>query len=322
MCQRPPVERTWRRWRGPGRRLAGAALAVYRAAVRAVSLGSWRLDRAVLAGSIGADVVEAVEEVGAFGDGDAGAAVLDGEADPAAVGTDLDADLAVRAGVPAGVVDQHPGQPVDPLRGRAYQHGVVRGLGADRGADGAEPVRAGLGQRAQVDRLLAGRRRPGVEPGQPEHVVHQAPQPLALTLDPGQCVAVLAGLARGGQGHVGLGPDHAQRGAQLVRGVGGELELAAPRLLDRGQRAQADHEQAAEHRQQQERPGDDLAVQQQALGVLVAGHALARDQPAVAVPGQLEPERAERGERRRRTRTRRAGSARMAGARARPGCVR
>ena len=77
-------------------------------------------------------------------------------------------------------------EPVDPLRRRADQHGAIRGLRADRGADGTEPVGAGLGQGGQVDRLAAGRRRLGVEPGQPEHVLHQLPQPLALALDPAQ----------------------------------------------------------------------------------------------------------------------------------------
>jgi hypothetical protein len=208
--------------------------------------------------------VEPVEQLRPFGFTDAGPAVLHGQADPAALGADLDPDRAVRARVPAGVVDQHPGQPVDPLRRRADQHGAVRGLRADRGADGTEPVGTGLGERGQVDRLAAGRRGLGVEPGQPQHVLHQLAQPLALALDPAQRVAVLGGLPRGGQGHVGLRPDHAERGAQLVRGVGGELELAAARLLDRGQRAQAHEQQAPEHGEQQERPGDDLDVQHQA----------------------------------------------------------
>jgi hypothetical protein len=240
--------------------------------------------------------VEPVEQPRPVRLGDAGAAVLDGQADPVALGADEYPDLSVGARVPAGVVDQDAGQPVDPLRRRADQHRAVRGLGADRGADGAEPVRAHLRQRGQVDGLVAGRRRPGVEPGQPEHVVNQLAQSPALALDPAQRVAVLGRLPRGGQGHVGLRPDHAERGAELVRGVGGELELAAPRLLHRGERPQADHEQAGEHGEQQERAGHDLAVDQKLAGVRVAGHALARDQPASPVGGQLQPERAEGGE--------------------------
>ena len=256
------------------------------------------------AGAVLGDAVETVEQAGAFGLGDAGAAVLHGEADPVALGPDADPDLPAGARVAARVVHQHAGQPVDPLRWRADQRGPgadVRGDGwpdvrGDGGADGAEPVGAGLGQRDQVHRLVAGRRRPGVEPGQPQHVVDQLAQPAALALDAGQRVPVLGRLARAGQGHVGFGPDHAERRAQLVRGVGGELQLAAPRLLDRRQRPQAHHQRAEEHGQQQEGPGDDLGVQQQPLGVHVPGPALARDQPVAAVARQLEPERARLGE--------------------------
>ena len=172
--------------------------------------------------------VKPVEQPRPFGLGDAGAAVFDGEADTAAVGPEADPDHAVRAGVAAGVVHQHPGQLVDPFWRRADQRGPGGGFRGDRRADRAEPVRAGLRQRRQVDRLVAGWRRPGVEPGQPQHVVHQMPQPHALPLDADQGVPVPGGVARGAQRHVGLGADHAQRSTQLVRGVGGELDLAAP----------------------------------------------------------------------------------------------
>ncbi len=195
-------------------------------------------------------------------------------------------------GVPAGVVHQHARQPVDPLRRRADQGGPAAGVRGDLGPDGAEAVGAGLGQDGQVDRLVAGRRRPGVEPGQPQHVVDQLPQPAALGLDPAQRVAVLRGIPGAGQGHVGFGPDHAERRAQLVRGVGGELQLAAAGLLDRRQRAQPHDQCAEEHGQQQHRPGDELGVQQQPRGMRVAGPALARDQPVGPVAGQLEQERA------------------------------
>jgi hypothetical protein len=168
------------------------------------------------AGAVLGDAVEAVEQPGAFGLGDAGAAVLHGQADPVALGLDADPHLPVGARVTAGVVHQHAGQPVDPVRRRADQHGIGAGVRGDRGPDRAEPVGAGLGQRDQVHRLVARGRRPGVEPGQPQHVVDQLAQAAALALDAGQRVPVLGRLARAGQGHVGLGPDHAERGAQLV----------------------------------------------------------------------------------------------------------
>jgi len=63
---------------------------------------------------------------------------------------------------------------------------------------------------------------------------------------------------------------HEPPAGRPVAGAGGELELAAARLLHRRQGPQAHHERAAEHGQQEERSGDDLAVQQQPLGVRVA----------------------------------------------------
>ncbi len=73
-------------------------------------------------------------------------------------------------------------------------------------------------------------------------------------LDPDQRVTVIGRLTRAGQGQVGLGPDHAQRGAQLVRGIRGELQLAAPGLLHRGLGSQPDQQRAGEHGQQQTGP--------------------------------------------------------------------
>src|SRR5262249_43521376 len=51
--------------------------------------------------------VEPVEQLRPLGFTDTGPAVLHGQADPAALGADPDPDGAVRARVPAGVVDQH-----------------------------------------------------------------------------------------------------------------------------------------------------------------------------------------------------------------------
>jgi len=49
---------------------------------------------------------------------------------------------------------------------------------------------------------------------------------------------------------------------------------------------------AEEHSQQDERPREHLGVQEQTPGMRDPGQAPARDQPAGAVPGHLQPERA------------------------------
>ncbi len=86
--------------------------------------------------------------------------------------------------------------------------------------------------------------------------------------------------------------DHRQRGAQFVRGVRGELQLAAPGVLHRGQRAQPDDQRPGEHGQQQHRRHRHLAVLQHVGHVLLLGQALAGHQPACPVAGADQPERA------------------------------
>jgi hypothetical protein len=82
-----------------------------------------------------------------------------------------------------------------------------------------------------------------------------------------------------------------ERRPQFVRGVRRELKLPPARLLDRGQRPQADRERPGEHGQQQHRRGERLTGAQQRGQVLVALQALARDQPRAVDGTGGEPER-------------------------------
>jgi hypothetical protein len=132
----------------------------------------------------------------------------------------------------------------------------------------------------------------GVEPGQPQQVLDDLAQPLALTLNPAQRPLVLGRGARAGQRDVRHAADHAQRRPQLVRRVSGELQLPAAGLLDRAKGLEADGQRAEEHGHQQQRGRRDLAAQQDRLGMPVLGQALACDDPpASGAPGG-EPERA------------------------------
>ena len=163
---------------------------------------------------------------------------------PAALGADLDPDRAVRARVPAGVVDQDPGQPVDPLRRRADQHGAVRVSALTAG-----PTARNRSAQAWASVARSTGSLPGGGGWSRTWPATACPRPAGAAAGsrPGSGAAS-RGIRRPPAGadrrHVDLGPDHAERGTQLVRGVGGELELAAARLLDRGQRAQADDQQA------------------------------------------------------------------------------
>ncbi len=79
-----------------------------------------------------------------------------------------------------------------------------------------------------------------VEPGQQQQVIYQDGHPGRLRLDPSQGVRHFLGhRARVPQGQLGVAADRGQRGAQFVRGVGGEpaqpgfaRRAAAQRLLD------------------------------------------------------------------------------------------
>ena len=81
-----------------------------------------------------------------------------------------------------------------------------------------------------------------------------------------------------------------------MRGIRGELELAAPGLLHRGQRAEADDQRSGEHGQQQHRADQCLAAAQHVHRVLLLGQALPGHQPRAALAdlGQPEGARAQR----------------------------
>ena len=93
-----------------------------------------------------------------------------------------------------------------------------------------QPGQVGLGQ---VERGGA------VQPGQLEQFGHERAHPLRLLLDPAHRVRQLIGAERALPVQLGVAADGGQRGAQLVRGVGGELahlllraQPRAERLLD------------------------------------------------------------------------------------------
>ena len=174
-----------------------------------------------------------------------------------ALGRHRDVDGAALGRVLAGVVDEDADQAVDEL-GRGGDHDRRRGRvhperDAARLGDRGEPVR-GLGDEdPEVHRVRRPRRLGGVEPCQPEHVLEQAPHPLRLAVDAPEGVAIPAGVAllREREGRVRL--DHREWRAELVAGVGRELDLPATGRLDRRGDPAPDDDRADEHRAEQER---------------------------------------------------------------------
>ena len=196
---------------------------------------------------------EPLEQVGQQAGGDAGAVVGDRQNHPRrgrerapadrlrpgpglAVGqpvADPHGDQGAVRRVPSGVGEQVREHLVQPVLVAGGEHRVVREL-QDPPVAGAGGLSVAGGvdrQPAQVDRFRR-QRAPGVEPGEQQQVVDQDAHPLGFRQHPAERVRDrLAGVARVQQRELGVAADGGQRGAQLVRGVGGEP--AQPRLAGR-----------------------------------------------------------------------------------------
>ena len=121
-----------------------------------------------------------------------------------------------------------------------------------------EPIGRLRREDAEVDRLSVGQAPGRIEPGEPQEVVDEPVHPLALAVDPPERAPVPLGLPIPAQGERRLRLDDRQRRAQLVDGVGGELELAATGELDRGGDPPADGDGAEEDDHEEDRGDDHL----------------------------------------------------------------
>ena len=142
------------------------------------------------------------------------------------------------AGVRADVAEQVREHLADPC---LVHHGQAAAV--PRPAPGAPARPPGVGDRvprpAPTGRYRPGRGRSPVQPGQLEQFGHERAHPLRLLLDPAHGVRQLVRAQRALPVQLGVTADGGQRGAQLVRGVGGELahlllgaQARAERLLD------------------------------------------------------------------------------------------
>ena len=161
----------------------------------------------------------------------------------------------------------------------------VPGLG-----DRPEPIDRLAGHHRQVDRLDVGRPLRGVEPGQPEEVLEHPSHPLGLVVDTLERGPGPGHVALAGEGEARLGLDDRERRPQLVRRVGGEVELAAARCLDRRRDPPADPERAEEHRPEEERRDQQLRDDHVLAGLADRLERLADHDPVVADGLAGEPE--------------------------------
>ena len=143
-------------------------------------------------------------------------------------------DRAALGRVLAGVVEKDAEQAVEPL-GRRGDHDASPAWRATvevevaRLGDDAEPVDRLRREHAEVDRLGVRLACGGVEAGEPQQVLEQPAHPLRLRGRSARRRAIPRRVSLLREGEARLGLDHRQRRAQLVRGVGGELELALAR---------------------------------------------------------------------------------------------
>ncbi len=167
---------------------------------------------------------------------DAGAAVFDGQANGVPGGRHHHVDPPPRPGVSARIVDQYAAKPVDPTWRRFDQHVVItlaahRQRNAPGAGYGDKPLRTGVHERGEVNRLVVRSGGIGVEPGQEEQVLHDVAQAFALGADAADSGLIALAFSRRAQGQADLGLYDRERGPQFVGSVCGELELAPASLF-------------------------------------------------------------------------------------------
>ena len=160
------------------------------------------------------------------------------------------------------------------------------GLTDKRNAPGAgygdEPLRAGVDERGEVNRLVVRSGRIGVEPGQEEQVLHDVAEAFALRADAADSGLIALAFSRRAQRQADLGLYDRERGPQLVGSVRGELELAAASLFYGPRRHQPDGQGTQEHGYYKDGAGDQLSPVDDDLDVLGVRQALSTDQPGRA----------------------------------------
>ena len=133
--------------------------------------------------------MEPVEEPRPVNGGDTRPAVFHEQAYPVPNRRHLDVDFAAVTGVTARVVHENPSESVDPF-GRSVDPCMFvpttsdRDLYVPRVGDAREPVRTSLGDRGKVNGRVTRWRRLRVKTRQPQQVIDDVPEALALVSDP------------------------------------------------------------------------------------------------------------------------------------------
>ena len=98
-----------------------------------------------------------------------------------------------------------------------------------------------------------------VSPGQPEQVLNDPPQPIALSANPLEDFPILSRLSRSIEGKAYFCLDHRNGSAQFMRRIGGEFRLSSSDELGGRRRSQTDHGRSSEHDDSQNASEDELS---------------------------------------------------------------
>ncbi len=233
--------------------------------------------------------MEPVEEPFALRKRDPRTRILDRQENPITGCRHHDADLAALTCVPAGIVNENAYQAIDPF-GRSIdqcacclpnlfrRHGQ---LDSSRARNRFETVGAALGDRDDVYRLVSRRWGIGIKAREPQQVVDNAPEPVALAVNAFERIPISTCVTPCSEGQTDLGLDDAQWGSELMRCIGREFELATARLFDRTGGLQADQQRSKKHCSNEDRSPDQLRSYHDPLHVLRIGEALGGHKPTV-----------------------------------------
>jgi hypothetical protein len=97
-----------------------------------------------------------------------------------------------------------------------------------------------------------------VNPGQPEQVLNDPPQPIALSTNPLEDFAIRSRLSRSIEGKAYFCLDHRDGGSQLMRRIGCEFCLSSSDELGGRRCPQTDHRRTSEHNNHQDASEDKL----------------------------------------------------------------
>jgi hypothetical protein len=211
--------------------------------------------------------MEPVEHGFALAFGDARTRIVHTQADASPIVSDTHLDTTTATGEFHRVVDEYSRQSVNEGRWRLHEQPAASHPDLLEGQ--LDPLRCSQRTKAldtalnlstdfrQTRAVSEGRLI--VNPGQPEQVLNDPPQSIALSANPLEDFAVLSWLSRSIEGKAYFCLDHRNGSAQFMRRIRCEFRLASSDELGGRRRSQTDHCRTPEHDNRQNASEDKLS---------------------------------------------------------------